>query len=309
MNNASKKSMRFNTKRLSETLASHGLLNWVPDRKYLSIIYEKKIGKQINLTDPKGFNEKLQWLKLHDKNPEYINYVDKYEVRKYIEKMLGTEYLVPLLGVYNSVDEIDWKSLPQTFVLKCTHGSGFNIVCKDKNLLNIEEAKKQLKRWMKKNYFYVGREWPYKFIEPRIVCEQFLTDDSGYELKDYKFMCFNGKTEFLFICLNRSAETGLCVDFYDLDWNLLPFQRHYPNSSTHLEKPHNFDKMIQIADMLSKNMPFVRIDLYEANGNVYFGEITLYPGSGFEEFQPEVYDEWVGNMIKLPDTKIRAEKE
>ena len=275
----------------------------LPDRLYLELMFYYSIKSKLNLKNPRSFNEKLQWLKLYDRNPQYISLTDKYEVRKHVKEIIGSEYLIPLLGVWDSFEQIDFFKLPNQFVLKCTHDSGGVIICKNKEELDIEFTKKKLKELLKKNYYYVGREWPYKNIKPRIICEKYMEDESKVELKDYKFMCFNGEVKCSFVCLNRNSKKGLNVDFYDMDWNPMPFTRHYPNSGTILPKPKNFDKMVEFATKLSKAIPFVRVDFYETNGKLYFGEMTFYPGSGFEEFTPESYDYLLGSWIDLPNKK------
>lgn len=289
---------------LTNRCIKYKLTNWISDELFLKFRYRQCIGKKLNLLNPATFNEKLQWLKLHDRKQEYTKYVDKYEIRDYIKTKIGEEYLIPMINVYDNVDEIKWDDLPDKFVLKCTHGSGCNIICKDKSLLNISDVKKQLKIWMDTNYFWSGREWPYKNVKPRIICEKYMVDESGIELKDYKFMCFNGEVKCSFVCLNRNLPTGLNVDFYDLDWKPMPFERHYPNSHTVISKPKNYDKMIEIAEKLSNDINFVRVDFYEINGKLYFGEITLYPGSGFEEFTPDSYDYLLGSWIRLPIDEV-----
>ncbi|MFE5426928.1 ATP-grasp fold amidoligase family protein [Peribacillus simplex] len=273
---------------------------FIPDTLYLRIQYKNFMGKKLNLKDPKSFNEKLQWLKINDRNPFYTNLVDKYEVRKYIEKTIGSEYLIPILGVYNRFDEIDFATLPDKFVLKCTHDSGGLVICKDKSTFDIESARRKINKCLRRNYYFNHREWPYKNIKPRILCEKFMVDESGTELKDYKFMCFNGDVKCSFVCLNRNSDKGLNVDFYDMEWNPIPVERHYPSSGTAIPKPKNFDKMVSYSRKLSKNIPFIRVDFYETNGQLYFGELTLYPGSGLEEFSPESYDELLGSWINLP---------
>ena len=277
---------------------------FVPGSLYLKIQYKNFIGKKLNLKFPETFNEKLQWLKLYDRNPKYTQMVDKYEVRKYIVETIGEEYLIPLLGVYDSFDEIDFDSLPNQFVLKPNHTSGDIYICRDKSQIDLCDLKRQVNMWLKRKYYWVHREWPYKNIKPRIICEKYMVDESGMELKDYKFMCFNGEVKCSFVCLNRNSSTGLNVDFYDMDWKPMPFKRHYPNSDTIISKPKNFDKMVKFAEKLSKDIPFVRVDFYETNGQLYFGELTFYPGSGFEEFTPEKYDYLLGRWIKLPAKKI-----
>lgn len=273
--------------------------HFISDEKFLKKKYKKIFGKEINLQEPKTFNEKLQWLKLNDRNPKYTNLVDKYEVRKYIKDTIGEEYLIHLIGAWDKFDDIDFSKLPNQFVLKCTHDSGGIIICKDKSQLDLDKVRKKMNKCLRKNYYYHSREWPYKNIEPRIICEEYMVDESGTELKDYKIMCFNGKAKCLFICLNRDSKKGLNVDFYDMEWNPMPFERHYPSSGTIIPKPKSFDKMVELAEKLSEDIPFVRVDFYDINGKLYFGEMTFYPGAGFEEFTPEKYDEILGEWINI----------
>ncbi|AOM13959.1 MULTISPECIES: ATP-grasp fold amidoligase family protein [Bacillus cereus group] len=271
----------------------------IPDANYLQLKYKLIMGRKLNLKNPKTFNEKLQWLKLNDRRPEYTMLVDKYEVRQYIKETIGEEYLIPLLGVYNNFDEIDFDVLPNKFVLKPNHTSGDVFICRDKSKINYRELKSEVDKWLQREYYWLHREWPYKNVKPKIVCEKYMVDESGVDLKDYKFMSFNGEVRCSFVGLNRQSETGLNIDFYDLEWKLMPFERHYPNSGIKLEKPQNYKKMIEFAELLSRELPFVRVDFYEINGKVYFGELTFYPGSGFEEFTPESYDELLGSWIDL----------
>jgi tRNA G10 N-methylase Trm11 len=269
------------------------------DKFYLKVLFKVRLNKKLNLKNPKTFNEKLQWLKLYDRKLEYTEMVDKYEVRKYIEKTIGSEFLVPLFGIYDSFDEIDFNKLPNEFVLKCTHDSGGVVICKDKKKFDMSKARNKLEKNMKRNFYYTGREWPYKNVKPRIICEKYLNDGINDDLLDYKFMCFNGKVKCMFVCLNRNKSTGLNVDFYDLNWNKMPFERHYQNSNTKLLKPRNFNRMIELSEKLSNNIPFIRVDFYEVNGKIYFGELTFYPGSGLEEFIPDEYDNIIGEWLKL----------
>lgn len=271
------------------------------DDKYLKLLYKKFLGKDLNLENPKTFNEKLQWLKLHDRNPQYTNFVDKYEVRKYIKEKIGEEYLIPILGIYDKFEDIDFDNLPNQFVIKCTHDSGGIIICKDKNTFNKKEAKNKIKRLLKQNFYYLAREWPYKNVKPRIMIEKYMKEDGKEDLTDYKFMVFNGKVKCSFVCLNRTSKKGMNIDFYDREWKKMPFYRHYKNSNTILDKPKNYDLMIQISEKLAKGMPFVRVDLYEISGKIYFGELTLYPGAGLEEFNPEKWDEILGSWIKIDE--------
>lgn len=276
----------------------------IPDPLYIKIKYKLIMNKSLNLDNPKTFNEKIQWLKLYDRNPKYTQLVDKWEVRKYISKKIGKEYLIPVIGVYNSFDEIDFDSLPNQFVLKPNHTSGDVYICKDKSKINFKALKKQVKRWLKKEYYWIHREYPYKTVKPRIICEKYMVDESGVELKDYKFFCFNGKPKCILVGLNRHSPTGLNIDFYDMDWNQMPFERQYPRSGKIIPKPKSFDKMVKFAELLSKDIAFVRVDFYEVAGHPYFGELTFYPASGYGEFNPESYDELLGSWIQLPTQNV-----
>lgn len=287
-------------------LAQNNIIK-IPDHQYLTLLGKLRLGTKINIDNPQTFSEKLQWLKLYDRNPEYIKMVDKYEVKKYISNLIGKEYIIPTLGIYNSFDEIDFDSLPKQFVMKCTHDSGGNIICTDKEKLDYKYARKKMNKCLKRNYYNYNKEWPYKNIKPRIIIEKYMKDEKQNELKDYKFMCFNGKVKCSFVCSDRYENGGLKVDFYDLQWKKMPFQRHYPNSNKDIPKPKNYELMINLAEKLSKDIPFVRVDFYEIDEKVYFGELTFFPGSGFEKFTPEKYDKILGDMLELPKEK-RVEK-
>lgn len=280
-------------------ILNHGVGKMLPDKLYLNTMFKLKIGHTINWNNPKGFNEKLQWLKIHEHYPERTNLVDKFEVRKYISKVIGEQYLIPLLGVWDNFDDINFDSLPQQFVLKCTHDSGGVVVCKNKESWNFKEAKEFLSNHMKKNFYKSGREYPYKNINPRIIAEKYMEDESGVELKDYKLMCFNGHVKCSFVCSNRNLKTGLCVNFYDKEWKPLPFERHYPRNKSEIPKPLQYNQMVYLAEYLSTPFKFVRVDFYEIGNKVFFGELTFYPGSGFEEFTPEEYDYMLGDWLEL----------
>lgn len=269
------------------------------DKTYLKIRYRIITGKKLNLDNPVTFNEKLQWLKLHDRNPKYTKLVDKIAVREYIKEIIGEEYLIPIIGVYNTFDEIDFSKLPNQFVMKCNHDSGGLVICKDKKQLDYERAKTKINESLDRNYYYWGREWPYKNIKPKILIEEYMEDKKEKELIDYKIMCFNGKPQLSFTCSERYKE-GLKVTFFDLDWNKLPFERHYPASKRKIKKPQNYEKMLELSEKLSKDIPFVRVDWYEINGHLYFGELTFYPGNGVEEFNPEEWDKKLGDLVHLP---------
>lgn len=285
-------------------LSGRGWLNWMSDAMYLRLMFRAIMKKKLDLKNPKGFNEKLQWLKLYDRKPEYTKMVDKYEVRSLIAETIGEEYLIPLVGgPWESFDEIDFDSLPEQFVLKCTHDSGGLVICRDKSKLDKEAAKRKIDFCMKRNYYWSCREWPYRDVKPRIIAEQYMEEAEGKSLTDYKFMCFDGNPECLFLCLNRGSQAGLNVDFYDMQWNRMPFERKYKASGMLMPKPSGFEKMVELSRKLSENIPFVRVDFYEIKGRVYFGELTFYPGSGMEEFRPEEWDRHLGEWIKLPTNK------
>lgn len=442
--------MKENDGNLTRTLwscaAGHGLTNFIPDKTFLKLGYRIKVGKKLNLQDPVSFNEKLQWLKLYDRNPEYTMMVDKYAVKKWVADKIGDEYIIPTMGIWKHFDEIDFDRLPNQFVLKCTHDSGGLVIVKDKSKLDEVEAKKKLEKCLRRNYYWAGREWPYKNVQPMIIAEKYMTDESGTELKDYKifnfsgepklievdydrfvehkrnlyttdwqyieaaiqyptdpmhpierpkqlekmldlartlsagishvrtdfyciddciyfgeltfyhgsgfenftpegfneemgkwiklsrggyilisdfavfvlwdetpidsmelmdykFLCFEGKVRCVFTVTERFSEDGLKVTFFDPNWNPLPFERHYPKSAKPIPKPYHLEKMVKLAEELSSDIPFVRVDLYESGGRIFFGELTFYPGSGFEEFIPEKWDNLLGEWIKLPEGK------
>lgn len=278
------------------------LATFVSDENYVKWKYYLNFHKKLHLDNPQTYNEKLQWLKLHDQHDEYTQMVDKYEAKKYVASIIGEEYIIPTYGVYNSFEEIDFASLPQQFVLKCTHNSGGVFVCKDKLTFDIEGARKQVNKWLKKNPYWKNREYPYKNVKPRIIIEQYMEDESGYELKDYKFFCFDGKAKYIFVASDRGKDDEETkFDFYDIEWNLLPFTNGHPNSNKVMKKPENYDKMIEISERLSQGIPHVRVDLYNINGRIYFGELTFFHWSGLVPFVPEKWDYIFGSWLKLPN--------
>lgn len=278
-------------------LMNTSLFNLYPDKLYLKLKYRLIMGEKLDLINPKTYNEKLQWLKLYDRNPLYSQLVDKYEVRKYIKEKIGEEYLIPLIGVYNSFEEIDFTQLPSKFVLKCTHDSGSVVVCSNKESLNINKIQLDINKALKRNFYYYGREWPYKNVIPRVVCEEML--DS--QIIDYKIFCFNGKPKFLYVGQGLVSDHSLKIDFYDLNWNIMNFKRtDYDNFDKKLNKPVRFDEMLKIAETLSENIPFVRIDLYEVDDKIYFSEFTFTPAGGYLPFDPIIYDREVGDLLILP---------
>lgn len=263
-------------------------------------LYRLRTGEDIDIDHPKTFNQKMQWMKLYDNNPIKSELSDKYAVRKYVAEQVGEQYLVPLLGVWNSFDEIDFSELPDKFVLKCTHGSGMNLLVNDKSQFDIKAAKVRFEEWMRMNYAYSGFEMNYASIVPRIIAEKMLEMKDGTEdIPDYKLMCFHGKVKCSFVCSERFSPDGLKVTFYDTDWKVMPFERHYPRSRYPISKPENYDKMVELAEKLAVGLRFVRVDFYEVDGKIYFGELTFYPGSGVEEFTPAEWDKKLGDWICL----------
>ena len=276
----------------------HFMSTFFNDRTHITLEYLFEVGKKLPIESPKTFNEKLQWLKLNDIHPEYTQMVDKVAAKDYVASIIGEKYIIPTLGVWNYWEEIDFNKLPEKFVLKTTHDSGGVAVCKDKSGRTLREAKKKICKSLKHNYFYEHREYPYRNVPPKIIAEKYMVDESGFELKDYKVFCFNGVPRIVqvdydrFVCHKRNL--------YDTEWNRLPFTLKFPTDwNVEFPRPENFDKMLEIASKLSQGVPFVRVDLYNINGDVYFGELTFFHGSGFEKFTPEEWDLKLGNWIKI----------
>lgn len=261
-------------------------------KKYLEYLFNKANGYRLNLNKPQSLNEKIQWLKIWQRNDLIVKCVDKVTVRSFIADAIGEEYLVPIYAVYESVDNINIDSLPNSFVLKTNHSSGQVIICKDKATVDWRKTKRTLKRWLSENFFYISGEWIYKDIKPKIICEKLLDGD----IVDYKFMCFHGEPEILFTCSER--DKGLKVTFFDMNFNKLPFIRKY-QSADNVKKPEKFQEMIRIAQTLSKDFIFVRVDFYEENERVYVGELTFHPGNGMEWFEPVEWDYKLGDLLDL----------
>ena len=271
-----------------------------PDKLYLKLLFRLKMGKNLDLNQPKTYSEKLQWLKLYDRNPLYTSLVDKSLVKEYVSKIVGDEYIIPTLGVWNNFEQIDFCQLPNQFVLKCTHDSGGLVICKDKSKFDIENARNIINKSLKFKYYKSYREWPYKNVVPRIIAETYMEDETG-ELKDYKFFCFDGKVKALFIASDRQKKgEDTKFDFFDREFNHLPFTNGHPNASVLPQKPHMFEKMVNLAETLSKGFPHVRVDLYEVGEKIYFGELTFFHWSGFVPFNPEIWDYKFGEWLQLP---------
>lgn len=278
---------------------------WMPDEMYLRIQYRLSLHKKLNIRNPITYNEKLQWLKIHDRKPEYTMMVDKYAVRDYIAETIGEGYSIPLVGgPWYSFDEIDFSKLPNQFVLKCNHDSGGLVICKDKSALNFKAARKKIVKSMKRNFFWANREWPYKDVKPCIIAEKYMVDDSGYELKDYKFFCFDGEPKVMFIATDRNVDTKF--DFFDMDFNHLPFTNGHPCATVPPSKPKCFEEMKELAKVLSKGIKHVRVDFYEINGKVYFGELTFSHWGGKVPFEPEEWDYKLGEWINLDNSSRKC---
>ena len=274
---------------------------WMSDKFYLSVLWKMEMGYEIDWKHPKTFNEKLQWLKLNNRVPLYTTLVDKFRVKQWVAERIGERHVIPTLACYDSVNDIDLVALPNQFVLKCNHDSGSVVICKDKASFDLEAAKKKLGEAMERNFYWEAREWPYKNVKPCIFAEKYLEDESG-GLTDYKVSCFNGVPYKVMVCSDRySSETTKFYSF-DKDWTLLRHNKMgkaAPDGFS-LPKPKNFDEMMAFSSLLSKDIPFVRVDFYEAEGVLFFGELTFFPEGGFDKAILKETDDLYGEMIKLP---------
>ena len=281
----------------------NGKANFLSDKMYLSIMYKSIFNKKIDWNNPRTYNEKLQWLKLYDRKPEYNIMVDKYAVKQYVADIIGQDYIIPTLGVWEHFDDINFDELPNQFVLKCTHDSGGLVIVRDKKNFNKKVAQKKIEQSLKRNYYWKGREWPYKDVKPRIIAEQYMEDENTQDLKDYKIFCFAGEPKFLFVASDRNVvDKEVKFDYFDMNFNKIPMRQSvHPTSQYKIEKPIMFNEMISIARKLSRviYMPQVRIDLYVINGKIYFGEYTFFHHGGFVPFIPEEYDEIWGACIDI----------
>lgn len=274
--------------------------SFIPDKPYLQLLYRLRMGYWPNLKNPKTFNEKLQWLKLYDRRPEYTQMVDKVEAKKYVANIIGEEYIIPTLGVWDCPDDIDWDRLPRQFVLKTTHGSGGNgvVICKDKNTFDKEKTIIKLKKSIKKDVYKTLREWPYKNLSKRVIAEQYMTNE-GKDIEDYKIHNFNGQPTIILLCRDRYKEKGLTEDFYSVDWEHLDMKRpNHDNPGGH-ERPRELQQMLSLAKKLSEGIPFLRTDFYIVQHKVYFGELTFYPAGGMRKFEPESCDCLLGNNLSI----------
>lgn len=276
------------------------------DKLYLAWRYYRAFGTLPDFKNPKTFNEKLQWLKLYDRNSIYSTMVDKFEAKEYVAKLIGDQYIIPTIGAWDSFEDIDFDELPDRFVLKCTHDSGCIAICRNKMEFDKKSAREKLERGLKNNYFWRGREWPYKNLKPRIIAEQYMEDEKNKgELSDYKVHNFNGEPKIILVCGNRFSNSGLTEDFYSDTWEHLDMKRpKHPNAEVVMEKPEKISQILEFSRILSKGIPFIRTDFYIVNNKIYFGELTFFPASGFERFEPEECDQILGSWLTLPSEKI-----
>lgn len=278
------------------------------DKNYLKVMYRCTFNKKLNLKNPQTFNEKLQWLKLYDRKPEYTTMVDKYLVKDYVSKKIGEEYIIPTLGIYENFDDINFDKLPKQFVIKPTHygGSSGVFVIKDKNKMDKEKIKSEINKLLKKNLFYYGREWPYKNVQPRIIIEKLMEDKKLKDLVDYKIYCFDGKADYVMVCFDRMKNDTKFI-YFDKNWKIKP---EFSNDglkygkSVNIDKPKNLEKMFEFAEVLSKNLAFARVDFYECNQELYFGEITFYPSSGFDDTRTEACQKYLDENLKIRKERI-----
>lgn len=273
------------------------------DEIFIKLKYFYKLKKRLNLKNPKTFNEKIQWRILNDRKDIYTQLADKYLVREYVKEKIGEKYLIKILGIYKQPNEIEYNKLPNKFVIKCNHDAGSVIICLDKKNLKIEEINKKLNFFLKRNFYYFSREWHYKNIKPLIICEEFKPifkkDKNGNELpEDYKLHCFNGKVQFLEVQFNR-FDGKRSINIYDPSWNLLKFKMGNGNVDYCVEKPTQLNKMKELAEILSKDFDYCRVDFYISEEKIYFGEITFTPCSGFDKFEPREWDYKIGQIWEL----------
>lgn len=298
------KNFIFNPQIRFSYLTELGLTKWMSDEEFLKKEYKLRMGYSLDLNNPTTYNEKIQWLKLYDRNDQYTMMVDKYLVKEYIKSLIGEEYVIPTLGVWDSFDDIDFSKLPNQFVLKCTHDSGGLVICKDKSTFSIANARNKINKCLRRKYYYIHREWPYKNVKPRIIAEEYMEDSETKELRDYKFFTFNGVPRAVFIATDRQkADEETKFDFYDMDFTHLNIKNGHPNADVKPEKPLNFEKMKQFASILGSNIPHVRVDFYEVNGKLYFGELTFSHWSGMVPFEPIQWDYTFGEWIDLSSLK------
>lgn len=288
-----------------ESLGTRGFYNNLSDKDYICKMFKAKMGYSLDIIHPCTFNEKLQWLKLNDRKPIYTTMVDKYAVKDYVASIIGEEYIIPTLGVWDQFEDIDFNELPDQFVLKCTHDSGGLVICKDKSKLDIKKAKKKINKSLHRNYYYMFREWPYKDVRPRIIAEKYMEDSSTSELRDYKFFCFGGVAKCYKVDFDRFV--GHKANYFTDEGELMKIGEEVcpPDFNKAIPVPANLEKMKKFVEKLSASQPFLRVDFYDVDGKVYFGELTFYPASGLGKFMFDGNDELLGSWINLPGIENR----
>ena len=290
-------------------LKNHNLLNWMPDRLYLQLLYRQRMGYRLNLDNPLTFNEKIQWLKLYDRKPIYTTMVDKYKAKEYVAGIIGKEHIIPNLGVWNHFDEINFELLPDRFVLKCTHDSGGLVICKNKKDLDIKKARDKIEKSLRTDYYLRCREWPYRNVERKIIAEKFMEDEESKKtgIRDYKFFCFNGKPKFVYVSEGMDNHAAARMIFMTMDWKKASFQRtDYKEFDELPKKPNAFDEMVNISQILSRGLDFIRVDLYQIQNKVYFSELTFSPCAGFMPFKDMKSDLEIGKMLNLSPPKYNS---
>ncbi len=292
-------------RRVIKSFIRRGYFNWLNDKAYLKMEFYLRMGYKLNLKHPQTYNEKLQWLKLYDRKDIYTIMVDKCEVKKYVSSVIGEQYIIPTLGVWERFEDIDFEKLPKQFVLKCTHDSGGLVICKDKSTLNLEVIKTKIENCLRRNYYLHEREWPYKNVRPCIIAEEYLGMLGSETLIEYKIFCFNGEPKLFLVCQGEGHGAGRTNDFYDLDFHHIPVTMTNPNAKEICPKPKEYDELVVLAKRLSSGIPQLRVDFYVADGKIYFGELTFFHDSGYCQFKPEMYDEEFGKLIQLPQKQIK----
>lgn len=293
--NKRKRSFNRFLRRVAFHLASFPI---VYDKSAIKFQYKLLTKKRLDLKNPKTFNEKLNWMKLYYRKPLLTTMADKFGVKEYVKELIGEDYVIPLIGVYEKWDEIDFSKLQAPFVIKTTHSSGMVIVVRNMKDFDLENAKKRVNKSLKRKYFYSCREWPYKNIKPRIIIEKFVKDSKEENLPVYKFFCFDGEP-FLVQTIKNDKTSYETIDYFDMDWKLLELKQNFENSEVPLDKPANFEEMKKLAKKLSVNQPFVRVDLYSVDGRIYFSEFTFFSDAGYQVFHPEKWDLILGEKIPL----------
>ena len=302
LNKLCKVAMSFLTKPYYRTrvLIKLGYYDSLSDEEFLKKVFPKYMGYPLDLENPKTFSEKLQWLKVNYRDPIQTVMVDKDEAKNFIAQRVGEQYIIRTLAVWDSVEDIDFDALPNQFVLKCTHDSGGIVICKDKSSLDREAAKAKLSAFLQRDYSRIAREWPYKDVPRRIIAEEYLSELGSNEILDYKMYCFHGNPKLTVVCSDRFSKTGTRMNFYDIDWEPMGIHfGHYPPVSTEFTRPETYEEMLRVATELSKDCPFLRVDFYEIKGRLYIGELTFFPGAGFEKFRPMTKDYELGEWLHL----------